>query len=136
MPNKQSAIKALRQGEKRRVLNVRRKREMRALLKQGLAFAEQGKKKEAEALIPQLFKAVDKAAKRGILKKNTAARRKSMYVRAIARGATTTKKAAAKASKKVIGKKSGKSVQGRSASGGKTKKAAASKKPSKSAAKK
>jgi len=39
------------------------------------------KSKEAEKLIPKLQKAIDKAAKRGIIKKNTAARRKSRLMK-------------------------------------------------------
>lgn len=92
MPNKKSAEKALRQSDKRFVLNLRRKRDMRDLFKEGFVFIEQGKTADAEKLIPAIFKAVDKAAKRGVIKKNTAARRKSVYVRAIER----SKKAPAK----------------------------------------
>ncbi len=35
------------------------------------------KYKEAEALLPNIYQAFDKAAKTGVLKKNTAARKKS-----------------------------------------------------------
>ena len=34
-------------------------------------------KTEAEKLLPKAYQAIDKAAKRGIIKKNTAARKKS-----------------------------------------------------------
>ena len=40
-------------------------------------------KKEAEKLLPKAYQAIDKAAKRGIIKKNTAARKKSRLVKAI-----------------------------------------------------
>ncbi|MCF7815897.1 MAG: 30S ribosomal protein S20, partial [Candidatus Pacebacteria bacterium] len=36
-----------------------------------------GTLKEAEALMPTVYKAIDKAEKRGVIKKNTAARKKS-----------------------------------------------------------
>jgi len=42
-----------------------------------------GEKKEAEALLPNAYKAIDKAAKRGIIKENTAARKKSRLVAAV-----------------------------------------------------
>ena len=35
----------------------------------------------AEALLPRLQKAIDKATKRGIIKKNTAARKKSRLIK-------------------------------------------------------
>ena len=106
MPNKKSAEKALRQSNKRFVLNLRRKRDMRDLFKQGLGFIEQGKTADAEKLIPAIFKAVDKAAKRGVIKKNTAARRKSMYVRAIERSKKEPVKATKKTSSSVSKSKS------------------------------
>ena len=34
-------------------------------------------KSEAEKSLPELYKAIDKAAKRGVIKKNTASRKKS-----------------------------------------------------------
>lgn len=43
------------------------------------------KKKEAIALLPTVQKALDKAAKRGLIKKNTAARKKSRLSVAVAR---------------------------------------------------
>jgi len=36
-----------------------------------------GDTKAAEALLPAAYKAIDKAAKRGVIKENTAARKKS-----------------------------------------------------------
>ncbi len=36
-----------------------------------------GNKEEAKEMLPQSMRAIDKAAKRGIIKKNTAARKKS-----------------------------------------------------------
>ena len=56
---------------------------MKALLKQirGLIIAK--KKEEALKLLPQVYQAIDKAAKRGVLKKNTASRKKSRISRAI-----------------------------------------------------
>jgi len=46
---------------------------------------ESGDVKEAEAKLPETYKAIDKAAKRGIIKGNTAARKKSRLVAAIKR---------------------------------------------------
>lgn len=50
---------------------------MRALIKQVRALVSSEKKDEAQKLLPQTYKALDKAAKAGLIKKNTASRRKS-----------------------------------------------------------
>jgi len=42
-----------------------------------------GNKEEAQKMLPEAYKAIDKAAKRGIIKKNTAARKKSRLVASI-----------------------------------------------------
>jgi len=41
------------------------------------------KGKEAKKALPRLYKAIDKAAKGGVIKKNTAARKKSRLSKAI-----------------------------------------------------
>ncbi|PIZ76887.1 MAG: 30S ribosomal protein S20, partial [Parcubacteria group bacterium CG_4_10_14_0_2_um_filter_7_35_8] len=41
------------------------------------------KNAEAEKLLPQIYKALDKAAKRNVIKKNKASRRKSRISRSI-----------------------------------------------------
>lgn len=43
-------------------------------------LSEAGKHEEALKLLPGVYKAIDKAAKRGVIKKNTAARKKSRLV--------------------------------------------------------
>jgi small subunit ribosomal protein S20 len=40
-------------------------------------LALEGKKEDAEKMLSTAYKAIDKAAKRGVIKKNTAARKKS-----------------------------------------------------------
>jgi small subunit ribosomal protein S20 len=42
-----------------------------------------GNRGEAEKALPEAYKALDKAAKRGVIKKNTASRKKSRLVSAI-----------------------------------------------------
>ena len=70
---------------RKRVFNVRRKRAMRDTIKEIGTLIVQKKKKEAEALLPQAYSAIDKAFKRGVMKKNTAARKKSRLVARIRR---------------------------------------------------
>jgi len=79
MPIIKSAKKALRGSKKKRVFNERRKRAMRNTIKEI--------KKAGSAATPEslsaAYQAIDKAAKRGVIKKNTAARKKSRLVKAI-----------------------------------------------------
>ena len=77
MPRTTSAKKALRQSDTRRVRNVRRKRSLRDALKKLEKALIAKNKIEAEKLYPIAQKAIDKSAKNGILKKNTASRMKS-----------------------------------------------------------
>jgi len=44
-------------------------------------FAREGKHEELKGLLPVIYKAFDKAAKVGVIKKNTAARRKSLVAK-------------------------------------------------------
>jgi len=77
MPNTKSAKKALRKEHRNRVHNLVYKRNIKDLYKQIMDLLKDGKKKEASALLPKYYKAVDKAQKEGVIKKNTAARKKS-----------------------------------------------------------
>jgi small subunit ribosomal protein S20 len=78
-----SAKKALRAGKKKRVFNLRREAAIEAPLRQFKKFIAAKKAKEAKALIPALYKALDKAAKTGTIKANTASRRKSRLMKAL-----------------------------------------------------
>jgi len=77
MPITKSAKKALRQSQKRRIINIKKKKKIKNLIKQVRSLALQKKTDEAKKLLPQLYKALDKAAKTELTKKNTAARKKS-----------------------------------------------------------
>jgi small subunit ribosomal protein S20 len=77
MPITKNAMKALRQSERKRVFNIRRKAALRDVVKDVTKAIAAGKVAEAEKLMPQAYQAIDKAAKRGVIKPNTAARKKS-----------------------------------------------------------
>ncbi len=77
MPISKSGKKSLRQELKRRAYNNKKKLEIKNLKKQIVSLNKEGKIKEAESLLPQYYKTVDKATKKGIIKKNTSARKKS-----------------------------------------------------------
>jgi len=83
MPITKSAQKALRQSRRRRTFNLRRLTKMRRLVKQIKDLIKEGKKAEALKSLPQAYQAIDKAAKRGVIKKNTASRKKSRLTKAI-----------------------------------------------------
>jgi len=78
-----SAKKALRQSKRRKVHNDARTKIMRSAIK-GVRVAV-GQGIDAAAQLSAAYKAIDKAAKRGIVKKNTAARKKSRVARLIAK---------------------------------------------------
>lgn len=78
-----SAKKAIKVSLKKRVFNVRRARAMRDAVKEVGALITGKKQKEALALLPKAYQAIDKAAKRGIIKSNTASRKKSRLSAAI-----------------------------------------------------
>jgi len=81
MPITSSAKKALRQNKKRKVHNLTYRKRIKTLMKKGLALAKEGKHDELKNISPSIYKALDKAAKVGVIKKNTAARRKSRIAR-------------------------------------------------------
>lgn len=78
-----SAKKAIRNSARKRVFNVRRLEEMRGVTKDIKKLLKEKKKDEATALLPKVYKAIDKTAKKGVIKKNTAARKKSRLVATI-----------------------------------------------------
>ena len=77
MPITKGAQKAHRASLRKRVFNLRRKGTMNDVVKKIRKLATEGKQAEAQKLLPEAYKAIDKAAKRGIIKDNTAARKKS-----------------------------------------------------------
>ena len=81
MANLKSQIKRNRQNEKRRIHNrVFRGRARTYIRKAQLEIAE-GNLEEARAATTQAISALDKAAEKGIIHKNNAARRKSRLVK-------------------------------------------------------
>lgn len=88
MPITKSAKKALHQSKKRRIRNLRRKKAFRDIIKNIRKLVLENKKKEAEKLLPRAYKAIDKAAKTGVIKKNTAARKKSRLTKLVNRPKT------------------------------------------------
>jgi len=80
MPNLKAAKKSLRSDARKRVVNLRRTRTMKDILKDVRTLAASGSTDEAVAKIPEAYKAIDKAVKGGIIKANNGARKKSRLV--------------------------------------------------------
>jgi small subunit ribosomal protein S20 len=89
MPIKRSADKALRQSTKRRVGNLKKKNKVKTLTKQVRKLMLAKSQQEAQTLLPQMYKALDKAAKTGVLKKNAASRKKSRLTKLIQKASPT-----------------------------------------------
>jgi small subunit ribosomal protein S20 len=81
-----SAKKAHRASLKKHVFNVRRKRALTSTTKNVKKLIETDAT-AARASLAEAYQAIDKAAKRGIIKKNTAARRKSRLAASVKRAA-------------------------------------------------
>ncbi len=77
-----SAKKANRSSARKHIFNLRRKSALHDATKL-FKKAVGAKDAAAEKLLPRAYQAIDKAVKRGIIKPNTAARKKSRLAAAI-----------------------------------------------------
>ena len=77
MANKKSAIKRLRSMDRRRLRNRTYKGGARTAVRKARHLIEQGHVEEAREAVRVAVSALDKAAEKGIIHKNNAARRKS-----------------------------------------------------------
>jgi small subunit ribosomal protein S20 len=80
MPNLKAAKKAIRSDSKKYVQNLRAKRTMKELEKKVRSLSSTP---QAAEHLPAAYKAIDKAAKTGVIKKNTASRKKSRLTKAV-----------------------------------------------------
>ena len=76
MPNLKSAKKELRKGNRRAAQNEAVSQEVKKMVK-GSRRAIEAKSADAKDMVKQTIKTLDKAAKKGVIKKNTASRKKS-----------------------------------------------------------
>jgi small subunit ribosomal protein S20 len=80
-----SAKKAIRSSAKKRQFNLRRKKTLADVVKNYKNLVTAKKLAEAKKLVPSLYQALDKAAKRGIINAGAAARRKSRLTTLLAK---------------------------------------------------
>ena len=85
MPITSSAKKALRASKRKRVFNMRSKKDVDGVLLSFRKAVAAKDKAGAAKLIAELSQSLDKAAKTGYLKSNTAARLKSRAAHALAK---------------------------------------------------
>jgi len=85
MPNHKSAIKRVKQNEKRRAINRGNRGSLRTQIKKlRLALANNNQTESQELLSPTVSM-IDKAVNKGIIHRNTAARHKSRLTAHIAK---------------------------------------------------
>ena len=83
MPITKSAEKALRQNKRRHIRNVKQSRSLKDEVKSLKKLVIAKDKKGAGEALPKGYKALDKAAKNNLIKKNTASRMKSRLTKTV-----------------------------------------------------
>ncbi|MDQ7025127.1 MAG: 30S ribosomal protein S20 [Anaerolineae bacterium] len=84
MPNHKSAIKRMRQNEKRRLYNRNYRNRARTLVKKARVAIQGDDTSAAEAAVRVAIKDLDMAASRGVIHKRNAARRKGRLMKQLA----------------------------------------------------
>jgi len=87
MPITKSAKKAIRQNIRRRARNLVYKSRIKDLIKEIRVLITEKKIEEAKKILPQVYKILDKAAKVGVIKKNSATRKKSRLAKLLNKNA-------------------------------------------------
>lgn len=77
MPNHFSALKRVRQTKKRTAVNRSNKGVFRASLRRVRQALATGAREKTQQLLPQTFSRIDRAAQKGLIHRNAAARLKS-----------------------------------------------------------
>jgi small subunit ribosomal protein S20 len=82
MPQRRTAIKDLRKAHTKHLHNLQIKTDLKKTVKKFMTAAS-GKKADAQEILKEVYKKFDKAAKRNVMHKKTAARRKSRFARSL-----------------------------------------------------
>ena len=85
MANIKSQIKRNRQNERRRQRNKATRSTLKTKIKNVRTLAQGGDKAAAEAALRDATKALDQAAAKGVIHKNTAANKKSRLAKSVSR---------------------------------------------------
>jgi small subunit ribosomal protein S20 len=81
MPITTSAKKALRGSLKKKAMNDRNKKAVKESIKKIEKLVKDKKVDEAKKVLPTAYSVIDKACKKGVIKKNNASRKKSRLSR-------------------------------------------------------
>jgi small subunit ribosomal protein S20 len=84
LPQRKSGVKELRKNRARKLHNLDIKTHLKKTIKKFLTSVEAKNIADAQQNLKIVYKQIDKAAKRNLLPKNTASRRKSLYSRKLA----------------------------------------------------
>ena len=77
MPNIESAVKRMRQNQRRRMRNRQLRSRMRTQIKKFRSLVENGEIDEAREALPSVYSVIDSTARKGVIHPNTAGRYKS-----------------------------------------------------------
>ncbi len=80
MPQRKSGLKELHKTRRRRMHNLDIKTDLKKTVKKFMTSLEQNVD-EAKSDLKSIYKKIDKASKRNLIHKNTAARRKSYFAK-------------------------------------------------------
>lgn len=83
MPVTKTTKRRVKQNLKKKEINQKRTLKMRGLIKEANTLISGKSKEELIKMLPEIYKAIDKAAKKGVIKKNAADRKKSRITKKI-----------------------------------------------------
>lgn len=83
MPNIKSSIRSVKTGAERRAKNAPIKAALRNASRKVVALTETGAQEDAKATLATASGLIDKAARKGIIHKNAAARKKSRLAKKV-----------------------------------------------------
>ncbi|MGD2207224.1 MAG: 30S ribosomal protein S20 [Anaerolineae bacterium] len=81
MANTKSAIKNIRKSKRKQKINQFHRSRARTFVRRTRRLIDAGQLEEADAMAQQAISALDKAAQKGVIHKNNAARRKSRLLK-------------------------------------------------------
>lgn len=79
MPRRRTSIKKTRQDKKKHLRNLKVKQQLKKTFKKFQALLSAKNIEAAKTLLKEIYKQLDKAAKKRIIHSNTAARKKSRF---------------------------------------------------------
>lgn len=79
MPHRRTSVKSQRKDKKRRLHNLKIKQDLKKVIKKFRSYLSAKNVTEAKTLLSEVSSKLDKAAKKGLIKKNNASRKKSRF---------------------------------------------------------